>query len=252
MKTCITAALIFLFLTCQLAAQKKDTVLFVPGANQLQSLLLSDYTNKYDFFSVKDGAETLTGSLEDNFTTYGTGKNKQALRTCRIVFGTNTILDSGLCELNGLKPVYHRSVQTKKILHLDFSNNIVSGDVVLLSDDNKKEQIHCETAVPLFDSYYEDIIAKSLKFEPGTVFRFPEYIYERGGIVWSWGEITGSAEMNDAGNKITACTIRFYETNPAKEIIRTTVYQVNEQNREIISREYVTANGRTVMRKRVV
>ncbi len=233
-------------------SQVRDTILLVPEGKFLQTDHLTDYNGKYDFIRIKDGTETIIGGLEDNFFISGKGKEKQGLRICNIIFGTNSILDSGLCNLSGLKPIYHKSIQTTKTLNLNFSDKKISGEIQL-KDSSKKEIINFATSVSLFDSYYEDIIAKSLKLRKGIFFKFPEYIYERGGIVWSLGEILGNEnKFTESGFKVVEWTIKFYETNNKSEIVRTTIYKINEKNREILLREYITSNGRVLMRKKLI
>src|SRR5258708_40053492 len=103
-------------------SQKKDTVLILAGSKILKSNLLRDYKGSYDFFNSKDGVETLVGSLEDHFQIFTKNKEPMALRDCKITFGTNSIIDSGLCRLQGLAPIYDRSLPPKKNMDLKFSN----------------------------------------------------------------------------------------------------------------------------------
>lgn len=232
--------------------QNKDTILILPGHKFLQLSQLRDYNMKYDFFSYKEGVETIVGGLEDNFKTITNDKEKLGLRICNITFGTNKILDSGLCFLKGLKPIYHRSIQTKKRLNLDFNNEIITGTIATVNEaSNKNEIIKYISSVPLFDSYYEDIIAKTIKFKKGLLFKFPEYIYERGGIVWSSGEIVGKEKIqNKNGNTNVAWKIIFYEKNSEGKIVRTTTYIINKIDKEIVSREYKTESNRILMKQR--
>lgn len=245
--------LLFIFLCIHSLAycQHNDTVLILPGSKFLQSDQLKDYTMKYDFVSYKAGVETVVGGLEDNFKIVTGNKEKQALRVCNISFGPNKILDSGLCFLQGLKPIYHRSAQTKKKMLLNFNNEIVNGVITALDSSNKMELVSYTAPVSLFDSYYEDIIAKTLPFKQGLVFKFPEYIYERGGTVWSWGEIAGNEKMpvsNASPGEVWK--IIFYEKSKEGNTVRTTTYLVDVADRSIVSREYMTATGRIVMRGR--
>ncbi|MGC4023204.1 MAG: hypothetical protein QM734_15305 [Cyclobacteriaceae bacterium] len=169
-------------------AQKKDTILLLPGSKDLQTDRLNNYTSSYNLYSVKDGEEKLVGSLDD-YLSMNT-KTGEALRICKIQFGPNSILDSGLCKLKGLVPIFHRSVQTKKTLNLAFVKNKVTGEIIFKNETGpKSEKIDHESPSPLFDSYYEDIIAKTINLKLGAVFKFGEYIYEKGGTVWSCGEV---------------------------------------------------------------
>jgi len=251
MKSIMSFLLAMVALVTGIKAQQKDTLLIIPGSPNLQTDRLVNYSRTYDFFSVKDGIETKVGGLHDTFTINKNDKHVQGLRVCQISFGTNQILDSGLCQLNGLKPIYHRSIQTKKVMNLVFTKGAVQGSVSK-NDQPNAEMINYAVEVPLFDSYYEDIIAKSINIKNGLVFKFPEYIYERGGTVWSLGQITGNEKLKDqSGNSITVRTVKFYELDNEKKIVRTTIYKIGERDRDILSREYVTGTGRIVMRKKV-
>lgn len=245
----------FFLLFCQfLFAQKRDTILLIAGHKLIQGGRLKNYKINYEFFSLKDGKEVKTGSLDDQLTVFAQNTNKYALRVCKISFGSNSILDSGLCYLNGLIPIYHRSHQTKKIISLDFNGENVSGFVL---DREKPDQdtvlINHKSVFPLFDSYYEDIIAKTIKLKKGLVFKFPGYIYERGGTVWSVGEIKGKERTNSGtGKKLTVWTIIFYEKGLIGETIRITTYKVTKTGRKIISREYKTETGKILMKEQVL
>jgi hypothetical protein len=224
-------------------SQKKDTVLITAGNTRLQSYLLKDYIASYDFFSIKEGVETRVGDIAINFQVFP--KKNQALLVCNIKFGSNTILDSGLCVLKGLSPIYHRSYQTRKSMMLDFAEGNVNGKVILKDDtENKTEKVNYQPSAPLFDSFYEDIIAKTLDPETSGLFKFPEYIYERGGTVWSVGEIL-------KGEKPSETIVKFYELNSKKEVARTTTYVIDTLTREILKREYAMGSNKILMRKKV-
>jgi len=237
----LSIAVPMLLLAIHSFAQKKDTVLITAGNNSLQSHLLKDYTASYDFFSVKDGLETRVGDIAINFQVLP--EKNQALLICNIKFGNNTILDSGLCALKGLSPIYHRSHQSRKSMILDFKDGNVNGKVIQKNDtENKTEKVNYQPSAPLFDSFYEDIIAKSLNPKMDGLFRFPEYIYERGGTVWSIGEVLKG--------KPSETIVKFYELNSKKEIVRTTTYVIDANTREILQREYAMGANKIVMKKK--
>jgi hypothetical protein len=243
---------LFLLIHSFADGQTKDTILIIPGHKLLQSNSLTDYHAKYDFISYKEGVEKIVGGIEDNFKIITNGKEKQGLRICNITFGTNTILDSGLCVLKGLKPIYHRSVQTKKRLNLIFNGESIKGTVTTISETiNKIDTINYKASTPLFDSYYEDIIAKTIKLKKGLLFKFPEYIYERGGIVWSDGEVVAKDTSHSKNDDIYHIwKIIFHEKNNEGKVVRTTIYRINEIDRKIITREYQTLGNRVLMKQR--
>ncbi len=226
-------------------------VTIVPGSNFLRGYKIKDYKIKYDFISYKDGIEKKVGQLEDQFIVMTNSHGKLGLRVCNITFGSNKILDSGLCFLKGLKPIYHRSIQTKKKMTLDFNNEFVNGKILFsTAKGDSSEKIKYSSNTILFDSYYEDIIAKSIRFKKGLVFKFPEYIYERGGLVWSTGQVLDKLKIPNKNGEIDlAWKVQFFEMDFDGKIIRTTTYIIKENNREIISREYKTKNSLIVMRQ---
>lgn len=225
----------------QAFGHQKDTILITAGSKELQTQLLTSYNSSYEFFTMKDGVETLIGGLDDSFQVFST--RKQALRVCKIKFGPNSILDSGLCELRGLAPVYHRSVQTKKNMNLSFNKDKVAGKIIFKDTENKIETVDYKTPAPLFDSFYEDIIAKTIDLNIKSFFRFPEYIYEKGGTVWSVGEVL-------KGESPSERIIKFYEINAKKEVVRTTTFVINESSREILRREYLMGANKIIMKKK--
>jgi len=44
-------------------------------------------------------------------------------------------------------------------------------------------------ACSLFDSYYEAVIARTIELKDGFLFKYPDFIYEEGGMVWQSGKI---------------------------------------------------------------
>ena len=229
--------------------QNRDTVLIIPGDRILKSNKLKNYRMQYDFIGYKDGVETKIGGIEDNFQTITNKEGVFGLRICHITLGTNNILDSGLCYLRGLKPIYHRSNQTKKKLAIEFNSERITGTISHdLEGFTSNELINYAAPVALFDSYYEDIIAKTTKFKKGALIKFAEYIYERGGIVWSFGKTIGKEKTTDKnGKNYWAWKIQFNEQDIRGKIVRTTTYLIRKKNREIISREYKTETSRIVM-----
>lgn len=233
----IRLAFLFVLFAISLQAQRKDTLTILPGSNLLDAGKIGTYSASYDFFTVKDGEEKKVGSLEDNFYL----DKSNGLRVCHIKFGENVIIDSGLSKAQGLTPVYHRSHQTKKDMLLAFTKEKVDG-VVMKKAEGEVDVVSQATPVAPFDSFYEDIMALTVNVKPGVLFRFPEYIYEKGGLVWSLGEVTSSS----AGERV----VKFYELNSAKAIVRTTTYFISQSTHAIEQREYLIGSNRILMKKR--
>lgn len=243
---------LLIFLPMAALGQRKDTVTITPGQKFLVTDKLSDYKASYELFSLRDGTEKKVGELEDSFQVISEKGDKQGLRICKITFGSNIILDSGLCLLTGLKPVYHRSRQTVKRMVMDFNDNRIGGEVIYHTNrGDSSVSINHVSNVVLFDSYYEDMIARTMRFEKGILFKFGEYIYERGGLVRCTGEVVEKTKVTvRPGVMVDAWKILFFEHDPQGAIIRTTTFLVSEQSREIVLREYKTKNGIMTMRPR--
>ncbi len=125
-------------------------------------------------------------------------------------------------------------------MRFDFTDALVSGSITYKDSANQRmEPVRHTTTGPLFDSYYEDIIARRLAFKKGLAFKFSEYIYERGGQVWATGEVVGlQLKQEGKGRSVKAWEIRFYEKNPTGSTVRETTYLIDARDRHIISREY--------------
>lgn len=238
---------ILLSVTLNSYAQSPDTILITPNSRELHSRSLQNYSASYDFFRMQDGSETIIGGLEETLIILSNSNRKSVLRVCKIKFGTNSILDSGLCKLPGLAPIYHRSHQSQRNMSFDFIGNTVTGSVTTVAD-NSNTPVKYASTISLFDSYYEDIIAKTITLKDGLLFKFPEYIYERGGLVWSTGQVR--IDSSTSGTNSPVWKVSFYERNDKYDIVRTTNYRIDQKTRNIISREYITPTARITMRKR--
>ena len=242
---------IFSFLYLFTFSQNKDTILITPGHPILKANKLKNYTSAYELIRIKDGQEQKMGSLEEEFKIINSNQGLESIRVCKISFGQNTILDSGLCKLESLQPIYHRSLQTHKKMMFDFTNSNIKGFVINLdSTHHNIDSIDNKFSQPLFDSYYEDILAKSFQYKTGLLFKFPEFIYERGGEVWSSGKIIGSEILIDKkGNQLKAWRVKFFELNPKGEVVRETTYLISDKDRSILSREYKIGSNIILLRQ---
>ncbi|HQQ96833.1 MAG TPA: hypothetical protein PLX35_06195 [Cyclobacteriaceae bacterium] len=242
-----------LLLPCAALCQPKDTITLHPGQQFLVTEKLSNYTVAYELFSLRDGTEKKVGEIEDHFQIISVHGEKQGLRICKITFGPNTILDSGLCLLTGLKPVYHRSKQSRKRMTIDFLDKQIDGEVIYFtSRGDSSVSINSTSSVALFDSYYEDVIAITMRFEKGLRFKFPEYIYERGGLVWSTGQVVEKITVQTEAGPEEVWKIEFAELDTKGVTVRTTTFLISARDRQIVSRTYKTSNGVILMKKRSV
>lgn len=231
-------SILVLFTLCmtQVFAQH-DTLLLSPGTRQLTTKHFKNYTAEYDFFIIKNGVEQKVGGLKESFSI----SNAVALRVANITFGSNKILDSGLLVLKTLAPIYHRSLQTNKRMSFDFNGTVINGTI---AKGDSVLPVHFENPTLLFDSYFEDVLVTAIPLKKDLHFKFPEFIYERGGLVWSTGQVLGPC-----GNK--CWSVAFFEKDNAGNTVRTTTYRIDPKTRQIISREYKMANSTMIMRRAV-
>lgn len=244
----VLTILLFLLFTVAFA-QQKDTILLIPGYSLLNCGKLKTGKSSYEFFLKKNGQQQAVGGLQEDLKKITYQGKSHYLRVCHITFGANTILDSGLAATYSLQPVFHRSLQPGKKMLFDFQGSLVLGSVD--SRDSTGSHLlpvnHTSSHI-LFDSYFEDIIARSLPFKKGMVLRFPEYIYERGGQVWSIVEIKGLKKIEQSKNATIKCReIHFYEMDSKGNTTRETIYFIDENSRSILSREYIIGNTRILM-----
>jgi hypothetical protein len=221
-------------------AQEIDTVLLTPGHGLLKGGRLKEGASSFTFLLTKNGQQQKAGGLKEQLHVVSLRGKKCYQRVCHISFGANNILDSGLAEQNTLQPLYHRSYQTNKVMRFEFMDALVSGTITHQdSTGEHTEPVRHITRGALFDSYYEDIIARCIAFKKGLVFKFSEYIYERGGEVWSNGEVVGQQLKQDGkGRLVKAWAIRYFEKSAAGATVRETTYFIDAHDRHIISREY--------------
>lgn len=229
--------------------RQKDTVVLTPGHAVLSNVKLKPGKSSYVFTLTKDGTTKQVGGLKEELVKLPWQGQPHYLRVCHIKFGNNSILDSGLAELSTLAPVYHRSYQTNKQMLFDFAGTVITGSVNSMdSMGQRSNPVHHSVTHRLFDSYYEDIIARTLPFDNGFVFKFPEYIYERGGLVWSTGKViaNGKHEVEDTLAMRTA-EVHFYEHDDKGAVTRETIYVIDIDDRSIQSREYIMGTTRILM-----
>jgi hypothetical protein len=147
---------------------------------------IKPYHQKLSSYTIRDGKEEKTGSVDDIYQVIEMNGRQYGLRVAKIILPGREILDSGLVDVSTLQPVYHRSHQTTKTMLFNFSGKRASGTVVM---DQKTDTINMSFPFLLFDSYYETLIAKAIELKDGLLFKYPDFIYEEGGMVWQSGKI---------------------------------------------------------------
>jgi len=73
-----------------------------------------------------------------------------------------------------------------KTMLFSFSGDHVSGTVM---SNGTTDLVNMPLSQPLFDSYFEQLIARTIDLKDGMLFKYPDFIYEEGGLVWQSGKI---------------------------------------------------------------
>jgi len=165
---------------------QEDTTIIIPDGRFVKGKKLRPYHMYLTSYSVTNGQEVKTGSIDDTYKIIKINNKKYGLRTAKIILPGREILDSGLVDITTLKPVYHHSHQTTKTLLLQFEEKKVRGTV---ATGQQTDTVNMEYPHPLFDSYYETLIARTIELKDGFLFKYPDFIYEEGGLVWQSGKV---------------------------------------------------------------
>jgi hypothetical protein len=204
---------------------QKDTTIIIPDGKWVNGEL-KPYHQLINTFSINNGEEVKTGSVDDTMSIIIINNKKFALRIAKITLPGREILDSGLVELSTLKPVYHRSHQATKTMHFQFSGKLVNGTV---ETAEKTEAVNMSFDYPLFDSYYETVIARMIHLKDGFIFKFPDFIYEEGGLVWQSGIVTKTT--SSSGEE--TWTISYVDSKSGRK----TTYWI-DKNRNFLKLQY--------------
>ena len=128
-------------------------------------------------------------------------------------------------------PLYHRSHQTTKTMLLNFDGKKVIGTI----ETNKhKDTINVGYSYPLFDSYYETLIARTMELKDGFIFKFPDFVYEEGGLVWQSGKVEKNGNSPFGKN---IWTITYVDSGSGRK----TTYWINKK-RKLIRLQYQFGN----------
>jgi hypothetical protein len=165
---------------------QKDTTIIVPDGKWVKGERLQPYHQLLISYNTTNGQEVKTGSINDTYQFIKINKKKYGLRVAKIILPGREILDSGLVELSTLKPIYHHSHQTTKTMLFQFEDVRAYG---IVQTAQQTDTVQMNFSHPLFDSYYETLIARTIELKDGFLFKYPDFIYEEGGLVWQSGKI---------------------------------------------------------------
>jgi hypothetical protein len=234
MKTIIKAA--FFLIACignnpcwafNYFSNQQDTTIVIPDGRFVKGKKLQPYHMNLTSYSITNGQEVKTGSVDDTYQIIKINNKKYGLRIAKIILPGREILDSGLVDLSTLKPVYHHSHQTTKTLLLQFDEKEVRGTV---STGQQTETVNMKFQHPIFDSYYETLIAQSIELKDGFLFKYPDYIYEEGGLVWQSGKVE---RTNDSVLGKDIWTVSYIDSKSGRK----TTYWL-DKNRKLKKVEY--------------
>ncbi len=167
-------------------SNQEDTTIIIPNGKWIKGKRIQPYQQSLVSYSVTNGQEVKTGSVDDTYQFIEINKKKYGLRVAKITLPGREILDSGLVELSTLKPIYHHSHQTTKTMLLQFDGTRAYG---IVETGQQTDTVRMNFSHPLFDSYYETLIARAIELKDGFTFKYPDFIYEEGGLVWQSGKI---------------------------------------------------------------
>lgn len=193
MRTSIKTIFLLLAVTCNYSCFAfsnsliwQDTTIIIPDGKFIKGERIQPYHMNLTSYSVTNDKESKTGSVDDTYEVIKINNKEYGLRIAKIILPGREILDSGLVDISTLKPIYHRSHQTTKTIAINFDGNKVTGTVEM---NQKTDTVNAGYSHPLFDSYYETLIVRAIELKDGFLFKYPDYIYEEGGLVWQSGKV---------------------------------------------------------------
>src|SRR4030095_9229490 len=167
-------------------SNQQDTTIIIPDGKWIKGKKLQPYQQSLVSYSITNGQEVKTGSVDDTYQFIKINDRKYGLRVAKIILPGREILDSGLADLSTFKPIYHHSHQTTKTILLQFEDTRAYG---IIETPQQTDTVDMNFPCPLFDSYYETLIARTIELKDGFLFKYPDFIYEEGGMVWQSGKI---------------------------------------------------------------
>jgi hypothetical protein len=167
-------------------SDQQDTTMIIPDGKWIKGKRLQPYHQSLVSYSITNGQEVKTGSVDDTYQFIKINDKKYGLRVAKIILPGREIMDSGLVDISTFKPIYHHSHQTTKTMLLRFEDTRAYG---IIETAQQTDTVRMNFPYPIFDSYYETLIARTIELKDGFLFKYPDFIYEEGGLVWQSGKI---------------------------------------------------------------
>src|SRR4030095_9805124 len=106
-------------------SNQQDTTIIIPDGKWIKGKRLQPYHQSLVSYSITNGQEVKTGSVDDTYRFIKINNKKYGLRVAKIFLPGREILDSGLVDRSTFKPIYHHSHQTTKTMLLQFEDRQV-------------------------------------------------------------------------------------------------------------------------------
>ena len=218
--------------TLKLAVRESEPTTMLLGDAAIVTGRLEADTATRRLVLLQGGEEREVGTLRTELTLADVGGRPVFVRIQTLsspMLGTGS--DTVVVERATLRPIRHRSVNSRRTMSLDFRNDSIVGPVTPAGGAAQAIALRADTA--LFDSNAMDLILRSLPLAEGYAVRHPVYLHEGGGKVWVTSRVTGSERvagsdgtMVDAWvveGKIGPQTVRAWIAKDSREVLQTVV-----------------------------
>jgi hypothetical protein len=223
--------------TTQANAQRPNAgPLEIPvGSPMIDASLIRPASLERRFIRVSGGSEQVVGTLTQSISRIVVnGKNAiQSITTVKTGRGTGA--DSAVFSAADLAPIWHRSTNPGRTMHLAFEGSHVTGSVTPAG--GTVQPVNHTTPIPTFDSSMLDLIIAALPLKAGFEARIPIYIFESDGLVWLDVKVASESDILVAGRTIPVFEV---DTHTPKGDTR---YSISRLDREVVRTSFRAPDG---------
>lgn len=214
--------------TLKLAPRESEPTTMLIGDPSLTTARLGAEETTRRLMLVQGGQEREVGTVRSTVTLVDVNGQPalqfvQALNSPMLGTGADTIV----VNRGTLAPIWHRSVNARRTMSLDFRGDSIVGSVTQAGGTAQPIALRADTA--LFDSNAFDLILRVLPLTDGYAVRYPVYLHEGGGKIWVTSRVTGSEQVPGAGGTTTDAWVVESKLGP-----RTVRYWVAKDSRHIL------------------
>jgi hypothetical protein len=223
--------------TTQANAQNSDerpTEITV-GSPMIDASLIRPATLERRFIRVSGGSEQVVGTLTQSISRVDVGGKPAIQSITTIKTGRGTGADTAVFSATDLAPLWHRSMNPGRTMHLAFDGTNVTGSVTPAG--GAAQPVKHTTPIPTFDSSMLDLIIAALPLKAGFQARLPLYIYESNGLVWLDVKVASEADINVAGRTLPVFEV---DTHTPKGDTR---YSISRLDREVVRISFRAPDG---------